>query len=325
MSAKSSSGVATIPIGSNSSTPKDPINDAGIQFYNGASSNGLIFAAHVLSCLITIQQNKTPLHENLDVHRPHEGIEPARISGDCGAVPPVIMGIVSWNSRGLGSPRAFHRLRRLLQRHTPRFSSQRLSCGEKKKKKVKQFVGFDNSFHTDCVGRSNGPIMLWRKNWDVSIQNYSWRFYIDMVIKSENDFSWHFRGIYSELPVIRLGRLNAHLNIPCVCRGDFNEFLYLNEKKRCLDPGNRNDNRREEEANIQEWLGRFVANEEWCAHFVNRRVFHHDDHRVLCLVLDSYQLELSNGIQQKRFAFKTFCVGDNECKEVIMVARPILN
>lgn len=271
------------------------------------------------------------------------------------------MSILSWNARGLGSPRAFDRLRRLLRTYSPGlvFLSETKLWG-KEAERVKQFVGFDNGFHVDCIGRSGGLIILWRKTWDVSIRNYS-RHHIDMVIKSEDGFSWRFTGIYGDPERASrhytwdlLRRLNTHLNIPWVCGGDFNEFLHLNEKKGGLDPGNQNieafrkvleecklddlgfsgpkltwDNRREEEANIQERLDRFVANEGWCAHFVNRRVFHHDfwgsDHRVLRLVLDNHQLELSNGTRQKSFTFEPFWVGDRECKEVIMAAWPILN
>ncbi|PON75918.1 hypothetical protein PanWU01x14_038690 [Parasponia andersonii] len=73
MTAKLLSGATTIPIGSISSTPNDPISNAATQLFNVPSSNGLIFSAHVPSYPITFQQNKTPAHETLDVFHPDDG------------------------------------------------------------------------------------------------------------------------------------------------------------------------------------------------------------------------------------------------------------
>ena len=56
-------------------------------------------------------------------------------------------------------------------------------------------IGFHNAFAVDCVGRSGGLLLLWKKEWDVMVRSFS-RGHIDAEVVSPDDARWRFTGFY---------------------------------------------------------------------------------------------------------------------------------
>ncbi|KAL5739946.1 hypothetical protein ACOSQ2_029126 [Xanthoceras sorbifolium] len=147
------------------------------------------------------------------------------------------MSIICWNVRGLGSPRAFLALRKVIRKQSPNlvfFSETRLK-GEWAAK-IKTQLGFSGGLHVDYVGKSGGLMLMWNDMWDVSVLSFS-RGHIDVVIKMENNLKWRFTGFYGcPVPNHRtdswelLRRLKAVNRLPWLCGGDFNELLHMEEK-----------------------------------------------------------------------------------------------
>jgi hypothetical protein len=144
----------------------------------------------------------------------------------------------------------------------------------------------------DCVGRSGGLAIFWRKGINVHVRGIS-RLYID-------GFLWRFTGFYGEpegenksLSWRALRTLHAARRRPWLCMGDFNEVLLSCEKEggvprsqACLDrfwealeacdladlgfegdPLMWRNNSHTSERHIRERLDRAVANAEWTSRF----------------------------------------------------------
>ena len=71
---------------------------------------------------------------------------------------------LSWNVQGLGNPRAFSALKRLMKRHSPKFVflSETKITGSKAVK-VRDNFGNYEVFWVDCNGSSDGLMFLWKK------------------------------------------------------------------------------------------------------------------------------------------------------------------
>ncbi|KAK2655391.1 hypothetical protein Ddye_008443 [Dipteronia dyeriana] len=84
------------------------------------------------------------------------------------------MKIVSWNVWGLGNPRTFMALRKVLKKHSPSlvFLSETKLRG-RKVISLKRQLGFEGCFQVDCVGRSGGLLLLWKEEWVVSMLSFS--------------------------------------------------------------------------------------------------------------------------------------------------------
>ena len=84
------------------------------------------------------------------------------------------MNILSWNCRGLGSPRTVHELSRLVRKYKP----QILFISETKRNKlemegIKIKLQFDCCFVVDCVGRGGGLALLWMIDTMIDILSYT--------------------------------------------------------------------------------------------------------------------------------------------------------
>ncbi|TXG67205.1 hypothetical protein EZV62_008480 [Acer yangbiense] len=117
--------------------------------------------------------------------------------------------VISWNVRGVGNPRTFTALKRLVKKYSPDlvFLSE-TKIGSNRANKIEEFWGFDDGFG-----------------------------HIDARIQEENGWIWRFSGIYGEPnPMNRMNSwtLMRHLkevdNLPWVCSGDFNELFSMKEK-----------------------------------------------------------------------------------------------
>jgi len=102
---------------------------------------------------------------------------------------------------------------------------------------LKVKLGFDSVFTVDCKGRSGGLILLWKKEIEVEIQNYSRR-HINAVIQCSNeDPKWKFTRFYGHPDANRRREAWSLLRClpkfspePWLCIGDFNAITSCVEK-----------------------------------------------------------------------------------------------
>lgn len=106
------------------------------------------------------------------------------------------MSCLSWNCRGLGSPRTVRVLKDLLRVHKPVFVflMETLSFANKIEDLRVRF-GFDNCFSVDRVGRSGGLAILWMNKFKCEVSTYS-RNHIDVLVSENNAHSWRLSCYY---------------------------------------------------------------------------------------------------------------------------------
>ncbi|KAK3193075.1 hypothetical protein Dsin_024385 [Dipteronia sinensis] len=273
------------------------------------------------------------------------------IGGACSIGPPGIMIGLSWNVRGLGNPRAFAALKRLLKKHSPDFVflSETKLAGYKAAKFRDNF-GFYDIFFVDSTGCSGGLMLLWKKELVVTILSFS-AGHIDARIQMEDGFLWRFSGFYGDpVPSNRanswalLRRLRAVDCLSWVCRGDFNELLCLNVKvegsdksisgmihfRQAIDDCDLIDlgysgsrltwnNRRDDKHNVQERLDRFLAGKSWRDRFMHVGVehlgFNSSDHRPILLKFN--QISGAQRVCNCGFRFEPFLLKEEDIGRVI--------
>lgn len=144
------------------------------------------------------------------------------------------MNLICWNVRGLGNPRAFRELRRLVADKRPTLL---FLCETKMREKNcswwKNKMGFSGCFMVDCIGKSGGLALLWNDSVNVSIKSYS-PGHIDCMVQ-ETVSVWRFTGFYGQ-PDVNLRRFSWDLirklkfipelvDLPWLVGGDFNEIF----------------------------------------------------------------------------------------------------
>lgn len=231
------------------------------------------------------------------------------------------MNCIVWNARGLGSPSAFHELRRLIATHSPDiiFISESKMTSSKCNRWRYQ-LGFNGQFVVDAEGKSGGLILLWKDTIEVLVSSFS-RGHIDCLICWEGR-QWRFTGFYGhpdrnlrKWSWKLLNRLHQDLSkqsTPWLVGGDFNEILFQADKiggkpresqameefaealMRCglKDLQERGApptwfNKQLKERAIFEKLDRFVSTSNWRDMFVNFEIqtldFYGSDHTPLLL------------------------------------------
>lgn len=148
------------------------------------------------------------------------------------------MSLLIWNVRGLGNPRAFTRLRKLLRSSSPDLVLLlETKLAGRRAKFFYRRVGYDNGFHVDSKGKSGGLLVLWKSDWDLEILNFS-RFHIDLMVTTPDGFKWRFSGIYGH-PVEQerkhtwglMRRLAGLFDLPWVCGGISTKFSSLERNR----------------------------------------------------------------------------------------------
>ena len=147
------------------------------------------------------------------------------------------MSCLSWNCRGVGSPRTVCVFKDLLRVHKPVFVFliETLSFANKIEDLRIRF-GFDNCFSVDRVGRSGGLAILWKNSFTCEVSNYL-RHHIDVNVLVNNAPAWR-RSCYYGFPGRErreawqfLRRLSTLSNLPWCVMGDFNDLMYASNKK----------------------------------------------------------------------------------------------
>jgi len=148
------------------------------------------------------------------------------------------MKIISWNCRGLGSPRTTPSLKYLVCVYKPDmlYLCETISTSNKTEE-LKYVLGFDFCFTVNKQGQSGGFILYWNSSVNCSISNYS-NNHIDAEIRDINKGKWRLTGYYGFPNNGRrqeawnfLRQLANVSNLPWCIIGDFNDILSLDEKK----------------------------------------------------------------------------------------------
>ncbi|XP_058783431.1 uncharacterized protein LOC131658114 [Vicia villosa] len=111
------------------------------------------------------------------------------------------MKTISWNCRGLGSPRAVRSLARLLKVENPHLvflMETRLKKEEMLK--LKRKFKFNSDVSVDCSGagrdRAGGLCLWWNDDLDINITSYSQNHIAGKCLNEDEDDAWFFAGIY---------------------------------------------------------------------------------------------------------------------------------
>ncbi|KAL6549238.1 hypothetical protein OROHE_009083 [Orobanche hederae] len=255
--------------------------------------------------------------------------------------PPITMNCLVWNARGLGIPRAFHELRRLLAEHSPEIV---FICETKLKSyqcsSWRNYFGYNGMIVVEAHGKSGGLLLLWKDVIDISIRSYN-QGHIDCVINAD-PIKWRFTGFYGNPDVNHRGQSwellrclskeTGHGTEAWLVGGDFNEILRQSEKVggRCRNLGQieafrqvveecgltdffQDDasftwsNKRSDGKEIRARLDRYLMNMKWLELFSNSNVttldFYGSDHQALLLTMEAGdQVRLQKG--RKRFHFE---------------------
>lgn len=206
---------------------------------------------------------------------------------------------LSWNCRGLGSPRAEIALKGVVRLENPHFvflMETKLKC--KEWEGLKRQLNMGNFLCVYCDGdgrqRRSGLAMFWRDIVRLELQTCSLN-HMDFIITGADNAQWRLTGIYRHLEEENkhetwnmLWRLGVSNTRPWLCFGDFNGILSHSEmrggapKQQAEIDGFRDavsycqleevyyeglgftwSNNREEGANIIERLNSFLASEDW--------------------------------------------------------------
>lgn len=148
------------------------------------------------------------------------------------------MSCLSWNCRGIGSPRTVRVLKDLVSNHKSNFifSIETLAL-ENKVEELRVKLGFDHCFSVDRIGRSGGLAIFWKNNFSREILSYS-RNHIDVAVMVNNIQDWRLTCFYGYPERDRraeswqlIRRLASLSSIPWCILGDFNDILFASDKK----------------------------------------------------------------------------------------------
>lgn len=268
--------------------------------------------------------------------------------------------ILSWNCRGLGSPAAISAVRRVISSENPKLV---FLCETKQKNHemeiVRKKLKFDKMIAVDCEGvgrkRRGGLVLLWQNELNIQITTMSAN-HIDVLVEDSINGDWRFTGVYGhpeEENKVNTGALLQALAqapvMPWLCGGDFNIMLMESEKKggadfkvheatilreamevcQFMDLGFVGyeftwSNNRGGEANIQERIDRFFANDLWKTRFAGSFVSHltkrKSDHLPLLASVCGGQVAVAMRNKTKRFRFEAMWLREEESTEVVTSA-----
>lgn len=103
--------------------------------------------------------------------------------------------------------------------------------------KVRAKLKFDCCFSVNKNGLGGGLAMLWNLDVEIYIASFS-HHHIDANVCNEKGKNWRCTGVCGNLEASQkrhtwtlLRRLVGFSSSPCLCCGDFNEILHMEEKK----------------------------------------------------------------------------------------------
>lgn len=106
------------------------------------------------------------------------------------------MNLLSWNCRGLGSPRAIRILKDLIKTHNPNFVFLSETLVEvKDMSEITNKLGFENSYAVNRVGRGGGLAILWKNTIDCQVIE-STNNYINVHVMENSSIAWRLTCYY---------------------------------------------------------------------------------------------------------------------------------
>ncbi|KAB2610947.1 hypothetical protein D8674_018979 [Pyrus ussuriensis x Pyrus communis] len=255
---------------------------------------------------------------------------------------------IFWNCRGLGSDTTVRALHGLIRKKRPSM----IFLSETKMKDhrilgVRRRLGYLHGFDVSPIGISGGLSLWWEDNLEVNII-FSSKHIIDAVMRIKGQMQWsRITGVYgtsyrAEKNLFWEWMVNhfTPTDIPWICGGDFNEFLWDYEKSGGVEVLYNRPRFLEEFLSssqlmdlgfngptftwrglrkgdwVEERLDRVMANEKWQQLWPNSHVMHEtvlaSDHCPI--VLSS----ISDGQKgRKMFRFEAFWVSEEECKKLV--------
>lgn len=106
------------------------------------------------------------------------------------------MNLLSWNCRGLGSPRAIRILKDLIKSQNPNFVFLSETLVEVKDMiEIANKLGFENLYAVDRVGRGGGLAVLWKSTVDYDVIE-STNNYINVQVMENSSAAWRLTCYY---------------------------------------------------------------------------------------------------------------------------------
>ncbi|XP_074346129.1 uncharacterized protein LOC141684888 [Apium graveolens] len=146
--------------------------------------------------------------------------------------------LVGWNYRGVGQPRTVRVLKDVIRSQKPDllFLSETLAVRNKIEALASK-LGFTNFFSVDRVGRSGGLVIFWKHNMSCAVMSSSQN-HIDLEVKEGRNLCWKLTCFYGFPERERrqeswdfIRSLASSSQLPWCIFGDFNDMLYLEDKK----------------------------------------------------------------------------------------------
>ncbi|CAN6558737.1 unnamed protein product [Malus baccata var. baccata] len=148
------------------------------------------------------------------------------------------MNYLLWNCRGLGSDPVVRALRGLIRKHRPSmiFLSE-TKMRDHRIDGIRRRLGYSFGFHVSPIGRAGGLSLWWIESMNVNIL-FSSAHIIDVCFCLEDSLSWVRCTFVYGTPYRRekldfwnlMSNYFGPTDIPWLCGGDFNEFVWDHEK-----------------------------------------------------------------------------------------------
>lgn len=218
------------------------------------------------------------------------------------------MNVIVWNCRGALKPSFQSHVQELVRIHNPAILViMETRIGGDRARQITDRLPFENAFHTETIGYTNGLWMLWNsERVDITLVS-STKQEIHATVNVPNSHSnWLFFAIYASprsakrrILCNNLIKVSELHNLPWVMAGDFNEPLTEEDQfegravsvnrsllfKECLDKCSMIDigftgarftwtNKRPIQSLIQEQIDRFFVNPSWCLLYPKAKVLH---------------------------------------------------
>lgn len=224
---------------------------------------------------------------------------------------------------------------------------------------IRRKLRIEGMIVVDCEGegrkRKGGLALLWKHEMNITLTSMSTN-HIDVIVADEHKGDWRFTGIYGfieEENKVKTGALLQALArtsvMPWLCGGDFNLMMVSSEKRggddfkideanilrsaveACdfVDMGYIGydftwSNNRGGEANIQERLDRFFANDLWKQKFPGSFVTHltkrKSDHLPILMFMREYREVNRRQTKKKCFRFEAMWLREEESLKVVSEA-----